>query len=276
MWRLFGVLLTSAASLQYAHTHTRTYELCVIAEALPGSGWGLGGGCTRPWELQETGGKMSMALQRCGELRVETKAKTNPAGPQGATKASPASLTWVSGFCYTTASFTDIKFSHLRWWITPQDGVLCFNVIWYSLSGGRHAQNKAQNKAKVFIAVSYGQIFYKNVTLIVLFLSDAKSEKRELQTFISADLAKAKAKRSDYRLPSILPLYWNVWFECVSHDVQQSDATPWPMNYSAFKCWMMSCNWHQRCQEKRTWYHKHNTVGLMVVAKISFQKKWPN
>lgn len=65
-------------------THTCTHELCVTANALPGSGWGLGGGCTRPWEPRDTGGKMSRARQRCGELRVETEAKTNPAGPQGA------------------------------------------------------------------------------------------------------------------------------------------------------------------------------------------------
>lgn len=70
---LFGVLLTSATSLQHRHTHAND-ELCVTAKALPGSGWGLGAGRARPWELQDTGGKMCGARQRCGEPRVETKA----------------------------------------------------------------------------------------------------------------------------------------------------------------------------------------------------------
>lgn len=69
----------------HACTYTQTQTLFVIAEALPGLGWGLGGGRTRPWELQDTGGKMSRAQQRCGGLRAETEAKTNPAGPQEAT-----------------------------------------------------------------------------------------------------------------------------------------------------------------------------------------------
>lgn len=70
---LFGVLLTSATSLQHRHTHAND-ELCVTAKTLPGSGWGLGGGHARPWELQDTGGKMCGARQRCGEPRVETEA----------------------------------------------------------------------------------------------------------------------------------------------------------------------------------------------------------
>lgn len=75
------------ATVLQAHTrtYTQTQKLCVIAKPLPGSGRGLGGGRTRPWELQDTGGKMSGAQQRCGESRAETKAKTNPAGPRGAT-----------------------------------------------------------------------------------------------------------------------------------------------------------------------------------------------
>ena len=78
------------ATVLYAHTckctYTQTPTLCVIGKALPGSGWGLEGGRTRPWELQDTGGKMNGAQQRCGGPRAETKAKTNPAGPQGATR----------------------------------------------------------------------------------------------------------------------------------------------------------------------------------------------
>lgn len=70
---LFGVLLTSATSLQHRSAHAND-ELCVTAKALPGSGWGLGGGRARPWELQDTGGKMCGARQRCGAPRVETEA----------------------------------------------------------------------------------------------------------------------------------------------------------------------------------------------------------
>lgn len=72
----------------HRHTHacTRKHKNCMKAKALPGSGWGLGWGRPRPWELQDTGGKMSGAQQRCGRPRTETEAKTNPAMLQGAAR----------------------------------------------------------------------------------------------------------------------------------------------------------------------------------------------
>lgn len=40
---------------------------------------------------------MSGAQQRCGGLRAETEAKTNPAGPQGATRPVPPASPWSQG-----------------------------------------------------------------------------------------------------------------------------------------------------------------------------------
>lgn len=73
------------------------------------------------------------------------------------------------------------------------------------------AQNEAQNRAEVFIAVPNGTFSKCNLSkaLIVLFISDGsscvKSEKREPQTFISANPAKLKYLIIDFRKLHELP-----------------------------------------------------------------------
>ncbi len=130
------------AMVLYAHacTYTQTQKLHVIAKALPGSGWGLGGGRTRPWEPQDTGGKMSRAQQRCGGPRAETKAKTNPAGPQGATGGHGATRPVPPASPGSQGSARPLLLSRISNSIFWADGLhhrmvycaLSWNVIWYS------------------------------------------------------------------------------------------------------------------------------------------------